>query len=133
MNVALSAELTVLALAALLQVLQLLVMAVPANKQLGVQYTASPRDEGRTLSGVAGRLHRAMGNHFEGLILFTIAVVVVVLGERSSTVTVACAWTYLTARVVYVPLYAFGVPYLRSLVWSIGFFATVIMLLAALV
>ena len=30
------------------------------------------------------------------------------------------AWVWLIARVVYVPLYAFGVPYVRSLVWLVA-------------
>lgn len=125
-------ELTVLALAGLLQVAQFVLMAVPANLQLGPDYTAGPRDEGRQPTGVPGRLWRAMNNHFEGLILFTLAVVVVTLGQKSSPLTEACAWAYLAARVLYIPAYATGVKYLRSLIWSVGFLATAIMLIAAL-
>ena len=125
-------ELTVLALAALLQVVQFALMAVPLNIQLGPDYTAGPRDHPPEMSGVGGRLYRAFNNHFEALTLFTIAVVVVTLGEQSSGVTRACAWVYLVARVAYIPAYAIGVPYLRSAIWSVGFFATVIMIVAAL-
>lgn len=126
-------ELRVLALAGLLQAVQLVLMAVPANLQLGVGYTAGPRDEPRPLRGVAGRLQRALDNHVQGLVLFTAAVLVVVLGGASGPLTTACAWTYLLARIAYVPAYAFGVFLLRSLVWAVGFLATVVMLLAALV
>ena len=65
-----SVELTVLTLAALLQVVQYVLMSVPANRELGVAYTASPRDENRIgdLSPVTGRLLRALNNHFEALI-----------------------------------------------------------------
>ena len=126
-------ELTTLALAGLLQVVQFVLMAVPANMQLGTDKTAGPRDGGLALHGMAGRLHRAMNNHFEGLILFTIAVVVVTLGEQSTAYTATCAWIYLGARVLYVPAYASGIPYLRSAIWAVGFFATVAMLAAALV
>ena len=73
-----------------------------------------------------------MDNHFEALILFAIAVLVVTLGEASSPLTVACAWVYLGARVLYVPAYAFGwVPW-RSMIWGTGLLASVIMLIAAL-
>lgn len=123
-------EVTVLALAGLWQVVQFVLMAVPANAQLGTDKTAGPRDEPLALTGVAGRLKRAMDNHFEGLILFTVAVVVVTLGERSSGLTATCAWLYLGARVLYVPAYASGAPYLRSAIWAVGFGATVAMLLA---
>jgi uncharacterized MAPEG superfamily protein len=39
----------------------------------------------------------------------------------------------LVARVIYIPLYAFGVPLWRSAIWGVGFFATILMLIAALV
>jgi uncharacterized MAPEG superfamily protein len=133
METGLTPELTVLALAGLLQVLQILLMAVPANRQLGTAYTAGPRDEKREPTGVPGRLYRAANNHFEGLILFTVAVVVVTLGGQGSAVTAACAWIYLGARVLYIPAYAFGISYLRSIIWAAGFLATAVMLAAALV
>lgn len=125
-------ELKILAYAALLQFLQYVLMAVPVNLQLGPAYTGGNRDEERRPTGVPGRLTRALDNHFEALILFTIAVVVVVLGDAGSEVTRACAWVYLVARILYVPAYASGVFLLRSLIWSVSFLATFVMLLAAL-
>lgn len=125
-------ELKVLGYAALLQFIQFVLMAVPVNKQLGTAYTGGNRDEQKQPWGVAGRLKRALDNHFEGLILFTIAVVVVVLGNASTPATESAAWTYLVARILYVPAYASGVFLVRSLIWTVGFFATLVMLLAAL-
>ncbi|MEM1412890.1 MAG: MAPEG family protein [Pseudomonadota bacterium] len=125
-------ELTVLALAALMQVVQYILMAIPVNLQLGPRYTGGSRDEQRLPSGMAGRLFRALNNHFEALILFTIAAIVVTLAEASTPFTQGCAWVYLIARVLYVPAYVSGVFLLRSLIWSVGFVATVLMLLAVL-
>lgn len=125
-------ELAVLGYAALLQVVQFIVMAVPVNMQLGVAYTGGNRDVQKQVTGMAGRLKRALENHFEGLILFTIAVVVVVLGEASSALTERCAWAYLWARILYVPAYASGIYLVRSLIWTVGFVATAAMLVAAL-
>ncbi|MEL6677520.1 MAG: MAPEG family protein [Pseudomonadota bacterium] len=132
-------EVTVLALAGLLQVVQFGLMSVPANLELGVGKTLSPRDRARLggsleeqLSPRTARLYRALNNHFEGLILFTLAVVVVTLGEVSSPLTAACAWIYLAARIAYIPAYAFGLTPWRSLIWMAGFGATVVMILAAL-
>ncbi len=125
-------ELTVLALAGLLQVAQYVVFSISANLQVGLDYSTSPRDQHRPLTGVAGRLERALQNHFEALILFTPAVVVVTLADQSSALSAACAWTYLAARVLYVPAYIFGwVPW-RSLIWAVGFLATLVIILLAL-
>ena len=132
-------ELTVLTLAGLLQGVQFVLMAVPANLELGPGKTASPRDPDRLgkplieqVSPKTGRLFRALNNHFEGLILFTLAVVVVTLGDAASGFTAACAYAYLIARILYVPAYYFGLTPWRSLIWAVGFFATMFMLLAAL-
>ncbi|MGB3279810.1 MAG: MAPEG family protein [Pseudorhodobacter sp.] len=127
-------ELTALALAALLQATQFALFAIPANMELGTGYTSSARDRppSHDLSLRTGRLQRAMNNHFEGLILFTIAVVVVTLGNQSTGFTAACAWVYLTARILYVPAYAFGWHPWRSAIWALGFFATLAMIIAAL-
>lgn len=127
-------ELTTLALAGLLQAAQFVVFAVPANMELGTGYTSSPRDRppSRQMSTVTGRLQRALNNHFEGLILFTLAVVVVTLGNQSSATTQIAAWTYLGARLLYIPAYAFGWRPWRSAIWGVGFFATLTMIVAAL-
>lgn len=128
-------ELTVLALAGLLQAAQYALFAIPANIELGTGYTSSARDRppSRSLSVLTGRLQRAMNNHFEGLILFTLAVIVVTLGNQSTPLTHACAWTYLGARTLYIPAYAFGWHPWRSAIWGLGFFATLTMIAAALV
>jgi len=133
-------ELTALTLAALLQVIQFALMAIPANLELGPAKTMSPRDPdkmGGTLeqqvSRGTARLARALNNHFEGLILFTIACTVIAISGQSTALTATCGWVYLAARIAYVPAYYFGLTPWRSLIWAVGFGATTLMLLAALV
>ncbi len=128
-------ELIALALAGLLQVAQLMILSIPANMELSSRWTAGTRDTPppNELSTFTARLKRAFENHFEGLILFTIAVVVVTLGGQSTLFTALCAFTYLGARILYVPAYAYGWTPWRSVIWAVGFFATVAMLIAALI
>jgi len=130
-----TAELTVLTLAALLQVVQFTLMAVPANLELGTKTTLSPRDGADLQSQVSpktARLLRALNNHFEGLILFTIACLVVTLSGQNDSVTATLATVYLVARILYVPAYYFGLTPWRSVVWFAGFGATTLMLIWAL-
>jgi uncharacterized MAPEG superfamily protein len=125
-------ELTVLVLAALLAVVQLFLFAVPANLELGSTYLAGPRDEKRELGGRTARLQRAFNNHVEGLVLFTAAVVAVVLADKSFWLTQGAAAVYLAARIAYVPAYALGWNPGRSVIWGVGFFATLVLLIASL-
>lgn len=134
-GISMTPELTALTLCGLLQMVQFIVFAVPANLELGTRYTSGPRDKppNQPLSTLTGRLQRAMNNHFEGLILFTLAVVVVTLSNQSTPVTQTAAWLFLAARILYVPAYALGLSPWRSAIWGLGFFATLTMLVAALI
>lgn len=133
-------ELTVLALAGLLQVVQLILMAVPANLELGVKKTLSARDPEQLggvslesqLSARTARLLRALNNHFEALVLFTLAVFVITVSGKSTVLTEVCAWAYLCARILYIPAYAFAWVPARSIIWMVGLLATSTMLVSAL-
>ena len=130
-----SVELTALTLAALLQYVQFVMYALPANLELGTGYTMSARDRdpSKALTHKTARLGRAFNNHFEGLILFTIAVAVTELSHQHSGLTALCATIYLFARIAYIPAYALGWRPWRSIIWMISFGATFVMLVAALV
>ncbi|NNE51936.1 MAG: MAPEG family protein [Sulfitobacter sp.] len=129
-----SPELTSLTLAALWQVVQFVLYAVPANRELGPGYTMSARDRDPSspMSERTARLGRAFENHFEGLLLFAIAVGVIEASGQNGPFTATCAWVYLAARIGYVPAYALGLRPWRSLIWFVGFLATVLMLIATL-
>ncbi|MEO0486227.1 MAG: MAPEG family protein [Pseudomonadota bacterium] len=133
-------ELTALTLAALLQMATFIALAIPANIELGSGKTTSPRDKDRMpeplqdmVSPKIARLFRAFNNHTEWLILFAIAALTIHVTGQSTPFTAACAYTYLAARVAYVPAYYFGLSPWRSYIWFVGFLATAAMLIAALI
>ena len=128
-----SFELTILVCAALLQIVQIVIYSIAGNMQVGPCVAMGKRDRPVELTGTAGRAQRAMNNHFEGLILFSIACLVVTVGDQSTSVTSACATIYLLARIFYVPAYVFGLTPWRSLIWFTGIVATGVMLIAALI
>lgn len=125
-------ELTVLALAAILQAIQIGLAAMALNTDVGPKWNAGPRDNQPDFAPLTGRLRRAVNNHFELLAFFTIAVVVTVMSGQTSAFTAWAAWIYLAARVLYVPAYALGWTPWRSVIWAVGFIATMAMILAAL-
>lgn len=122
-------ELLVLALAALLLLVNILLAGHFKTKQYGVTWNMGARDEELPpLNPVAGRLERARANLAETLPIAIIALGGVVVAGKSSDVTTIAAWTWLGARVVYLPLYWAGIPKLRSVVWMVGLFALLVVL-----
>jgi uncharacterized MAPEG superfamily protein len=110
-------ELQMLAAAVVLGLVHLFWAAAAAQPQRGLKWNVGPRDTPVELTGMAGRLGRAFANFRETFPFFAAAVLVAYLGGRLGTLTTCGAALYVGARAVYVLLYAFGVPVVRSLVW----------------
>lgn len=128
----LAPELRMLVFSVILGLAQIIAAAHAASLQRGYRWTASPRDEPVVpLTGVPGRLARALDNFSETFPLFAAAVLAVHIAGRSSELSAWGAGCYFWARVAYVPLYALGVPVVRSLVWNVAF-AGIAMLLIGL-
>ncbi len=126
-------EIRMLAWAVLLGLGQLFLAAAVMTRQRGMRWNAGPRDgEAPPLSGVGARLDRAWRNYLETFGFFAAAVLAVVATGRGDAGTALGAQLYFWARVAYVPLYAAGIPYLRSLVWAVSV-AGILMVLRGLV
>ncbi len=126
-------ELTALGWTLVLALVQIFLHAGARNQETGLQYNAGARDQpGPPEGAVTGRLRRARDNLFETLPLFAAAVLIAHVAGRESHATAYAAWTYLVARIVYVPLYAFGVPFVRTLSFLVGVAALVVYLWAVL-
>lgn len=114
-------EIQMLAWAIVLGIAQLLLAAVAMTRQRGLKWNASARDrEPGPLTGVAARLDRALRNFMETFPFFAAAAIAVVVTGNDGPASALGAQLYFWARVIYLPLYAFGVPYLRSLVWTVS-------------
>jgi uncharacterized MAPEG superfamily protein len=126
-------ELTLLGWTLVLAIVQILLPAGFRNRETGVAFNAGPRDEpGPPVGKVTARLQRAQANLYETLPLFAAAVLIAHAAGREGSLTLWGAWLYLVARVVYVPLYAFGVPWVRSLAWGVSLLGLGLILLAIL-
>ena len=113
-------ELKLLGFAVLIGLIQLVWASIAAQPQRGLKWNAGPRDEPRPLTGMAGRLERAFANYRETFPFFAALLIAVYLGGKLSDLTLTATVTYVVARAIYVPLYAFGLPYVRSLVWVVS-------------
>ena len=126
-------EFIVLAFTLILAIVQIGAAGAARTAELGGKWNAGPRDgETPPPGALAGRLMRAQANLFETLPLFAAAVIMAhVAGKDGGSLTLWGTHLYLFARVVYVPLYAFGVTGLRSLAF-IASLAGLIMVIFAL-
>lgn len=114
-------ELTMAAWALVLAFVQILLFDFARTGQYGLKWNTSARDDQMPpLTAKAERLQRAQNNLFETLPLFLGAVIIAHLADVHTANTALGAQIYLGARVLYVPLYAFGVPQIRSLVWIVS-------------
>ena len=114
-------ELQVLAWAIGLGLVHLLLDAGLVTAQRGLAWNVGARDgEAAPLTGVAARVNRAFRNYLETFPMFAAAVLAVVLAGRTDADTAVGAQVYVWARVAYLPLYAAGVPYLRTIVWAVS-------------
>src|SRR3954451_1900391 len=115
-----STELTMLVASSLLGIVHLLVVAQFSRQQYGLKWIGSARDEPRpAMTGVGGRLERAYRNFLETFPYFVAAVAVVTISGQADRVSAWGAIAYFAGRLVYVFLYAAGVPVVRGLVWNV--------------
>lgn len=112
-------EIQILAWGILLGVAQLFLAAALMTRQRGLQWNASARDgDPPPLTGLAARADRAFRNFLETFPFFAAAAVAVVATGSGDAGTAFGAQLWFWARVLYVPLYLAGIPYVRSLVWA---------------
>lgn len=126
-------ELYLLACTLVLAIVQIMLASILRTRETGGAYNTGPRDDdGPPVGKLTGRMQRAQKNLYETLPLFMGAVLIVAIAGRESALSFYGAWIYFLARIVYVPLYAAGVPVLRTLTWLISLIGMLMVLAAAL-
>ena len=114
-------ELKILAYGAILLVVHIFAATQFRTKEYGLKWNMGPRDEAVPPPGpISGRLTRAELNFLETLPIAIIALIGVVVAGRTSASTALGGWIWLGARIVYLPLYAAGIPVLRTLCFAVS-------------
>ena len=126
-------EIVLLGWSVVLLLVQLALQGAAGVGEFGPTYAFSPRDAGHQVKSLYGaRVSRAFYNLLETYPVFVaLALALAVTGQTGGLgATGAQIWFW--ARIVYVPLYAFGIPYIRTLVWTVSAIGLVMMLIALL-
>ena len=123
-------ELKVLVWVLILTLVQILLTATLRTRETGLAYNASPRDipAPAPVGVVTGRMMRAQRNLLETLPVFIAAIITIQFAQIQSSEIHYGTLIYFWARILYVPLYAFGVSYVRSIVWAASLVGIVMLL-----
>jgi uncharacterized MAPEG superfamily protein len=127
-------EMIVLCLSVVLGFVHLVLATGAATKVYGIKWNLSSRGETKPpLQGMAGRLGRAFENFKETFPFFLASVFALQFFGKNSTTSAWGAEIYLCARVLYLPIYAFDVTIVRTLLWLISCVGILIILGTAMV
>jgi uncharacterized MAPEG superfamily protein len=114
-------ELKILALGAVLLLIHIFAAVRFKTRQYGHDWNVGARDaELPPLNPVAGRLARAQANFQETFPVAIVALLGVVVADQTSAITAIGGWIWLACRTIYLPLYAMGVPVVRTVVFGIS-------------
>lgn len=114
-------ELAVLAWGCVLAIVHIWAAVRVKTRQYGTKWNVGARDEALDPpQPIVGRLARAQANYFETFPIMAAAILIVSVAGLTGRWTEIGAVVWLVARVVYLPLYAFGVPVVRTLVFTLS-------------
>lgn len=125
-------ETTILAVYGLLVLITLLLQVLGSMRTLSMGYLMSARDEPREVGKMTARIRRALDNSITAMALFAPAVLLLVVQDKTNATSLLAAHVFLVARIIYLPVYALGVPAIRTLAWLAGFAATAVLYFLAL-
>ena len=114
-------ELRILGFGALLLLVHIFAAVRLKTRQYGTSWNVGVRDEPLPpLNTMAGRLARAQANFQETFPIAIVALIGVVVANRTSASTALGGWIWLGARIAYLPLYAAGIPVVRTITFTIS-------------
>ena len=122
-------ELTCLELSVVLWLVHVLVQASFGNARMPSRYLLSSRDEPAEARGVLyGRSCRALGNYLENFTPFVAVALALMVTQRTGGAGAIGATIWILARIAYLPIYVFGIIYVRTMLWGISIIGLVMML-----
>ena len=95
-----------------------------------MKWLLGPRDDARPVGVVAARLNRALTNFLETFPLFAAALLACDVAGKFGPLTYYGAILYVAGRAIFVPIYAAGLPVVRTLVWTASMVGIVLVIVA---
>ncbi|HEX8193767.1 MAG TPA: MAPEG family protein [Allosphingosinicella sp.] len=126
-------ELFALAWGCVLAIVHIFAAVRVKTRQYGTAWNMGARDEALPPpEPIVGRLARAQANFFETFPIFAAAVLIVHVAGLTDGWTEIGALLWLGARVLYLPVYALGIPKVRTLIFLVSVIGIALVLKPAL-
>ncbi len=114
-------EIRLLAFSAALGLVHIMAASAAGLQQRGgLAWAAGNRESEGEVTGAAARLKRASANFFETFPLFAALVLAAAVSGRQGGAVAWGAQLYFWARLLYLPIYGFGIPWIRTPVWGVA-------------
>jgi len=117
---------------AVLVLLHIGVQGLALKQAAGNAWSVGPRDVPAVLAPVHGRLRRALDNLLESAPVFLSLALVAHLAGRVGPPVEAGIAMFLAGRLAFLPAYASGLPWLRTVCWHVAGIGLVLMLIGVL-
>ena len=114
-------EIRIAAYGALLLFVHIFIATRYKTAQYGRAWNVGARDEELTPANVmTGRTARAQANFAETFPIAIVALLGVVIAQRTSANTALGGWIWLGARIAYLPLYMAGIKVVRTVAYTVS-------------
>ena len=113
-------EMKLLVWAVALTLVQSVIAVLGAQLQVGLPALAGSRENLPPIEGWGGRAQRAHRNMLENIVLFACLVLVAQIAGKTDATTALGAQLFFWARLIYVPIYLMGIPWVRTGVWAVS-------------
>ncbi|MDP3899220.1 MAG: MAPEG family protein [Mesorhizobium sp.] len=124
-----STEMTYLGWSVVLLIVHIVVQTVSLMKDTGLTYIMSSRDGASGISKLTDRLTRGLRNFVETYAAFVALALALAVTGKTGELGATGALLWFWGRVAYVPLFAFGVPVLRTVAWTVSIIGLILMLI----
>lgn len=108
------------------------IQATLSDLSKGIDWALGARDKPRDQNTTAARMERALANFLQTFVGFAAIALTLGLTELGTDVSALGAAMWFWARVVYVPTYVFGIPFVRSIAWFVSIAGLITMLVPLL-